>query len=81
MVIGLLDAYLGTKRMISLRMAAVDAAGRATLQERQLEVNIPKGVREGRHLRLSGPGAAGQGGAPLFRLDGSDIYFELPVAP
>ena len=93
--IGLLDAYQGAKRMISLRMPAVDAAGETTLQDRQLEVNIPKGVREGQHLRLSGQGAAGQGGGPsgdlyleiqilphpLFRLDGGDITFDLPVAP
>jgi curved DNA-binding protein len=93
--IGLLDAYQGAKRMISLRMPAVDAAGQTKLQERQLEVHIPKVVREGQHLRLSGQGAGGQGGAPpgdlyleiqilphpQFRLDGSDITFDLPVAP
>ncbi|PTT89294.1 cytochrome C biogenesis protein, partial [Pelomonas sp. HMWF004] len=46
-------------------------------------------------LRLAGQGAAGQGGAPagdlylvieilphpVFRLDGGDLYFDLPVAP
>jgi curved DNA-binding protein len=93
--IGLLEAYQGAKRMVSLRMPLVDSAGQTTLQERQLEVSIPKGVREGQHLRLSGQGAAGQGGAAsgdlyleiqilphaLFRLDGSDITFDLPVAP
>lgn len=93
--IDLLDAYQGAKRMMSLRMPAIDAAGQTTLRERQLEVNIPKGVREGQHLRLSGQGAAGQGGAPsgdlyleiqilphpLFRLEGGDISFDLPVAP
>jgi curved DNA-binding protein len=93
--IDLLDAYQGAKRMISLHMPVVDAAGHTTLQERQLEVNIPKGVRQGQHLRLSGQGSAGQGGAQsgdlyleiqilphrLFRLDGSDISFDLPVAP
>jgi curved DNA-binding protein len=93
--IELLDAYQGAKRMISLHMPMMDAAGQTTLQERQLEVNIPKGVREGQHLRLSGQGAAGQGGAPpgdlyleiqilphpLFRLDGGDIHFDLPIAP
>jgi curved DNA-binding protein len=93
--IGLLDACQGATRMISLRMPAVDAAGQTTLQERQLEVHIPKGVREGQHLRLSGQGAAGQGRAPsgdlyleiqilphpVFRLDGGDISFNLPVAP
>ncbi len=93
--IDLLDAYQGAKRMISLRMPVVDAAGQTLLQERQLEVRIPKGVRQGQHLRLSGQGAGGQGGGPsghlyleiqilphpVFRLDGRDIRFDLPVAP
>jgi curved DNA-binding protein len=93
--IELLDACRGATRMISLRTPVIDANGHATLQERQLEVNIPKGVRSGQHLRLAGQGAAGRGGAPagdlyleieilphpLFRLDGADISFDLPVAP
>lgn len=93
--IELLDAYRGARRMISLRMPTIDANGRITLQERQLEVSIPRGVREGQHLRLAGQGAAGQGGAsagdlylqiellphPVFRVDGGDIEFDLPVAP
>jgi curved DNA-binding protein len=76
-------------------MPVVDAGGNMTLQPRQLEVQIPKGVRAGQHLRLAGQGAAGKGGAPagdlyleieilphpLFRLDGSDIQFDLPLAP
>lgn len=93
--IGLQDAYLGAQRTVSLRMAVIDATGQTTLQERQLQVSILKGVREGQHLRLAGQGAAGHGGAPagdlyleiqflphpVFRLDGSDVYFDLPVAP
>ena len=93
--ISLLDAYQGAERQISLRMPVVDATGHATLQERKLEVRIPKGVREGQHLRLVGQGAAGHGEAPagdlyieiqflphpVFRVDGSDISFDLPVAP
>ncbi len=93
--ISLQDVYRGALRMISLRMPVVDAMGLASLQTRQLEVNIPKGVREGQRLRLAGQGAAGQDGAPagdlyleiqllphaVFRVEGSDISFELPVAP
>jgi curved DNA-binding protein len=93
--IELLDACRGAQRTISLRMPVVDATGQTTLQQRQLEVSIPKGVREGQHLRLAGQGAAGHGGAPagdlyleiqilphpVFRLDGGDLYFDLPVAP
>ena len=93
--IELLDAYRGARRTIVLRVPVVGADGRAVLQERRLEVGIPKGVREGQHLRLAGQGAAGHGGAPagdlyleirflphpLFRLDGRDIRFDLPVTP
>lgn len=93
--IGLLDAYQGAQRTVSLRMPVADAAGRTTLQERQLDVHIPRGVREGQHLRLSGQGAMGQGGAPagdlylevrflphpVFRVEGGDLSFDLPVAP
>jgi curved DNA-binding protein len=94
-LIDLQDSYSGATRTISLRVPVVDATGHATLQERQLEVNIPKGVRPGQHLRLSGQGATGHGGAgagdlyleiqfrphPLFRVDERDISFDLPVAP
>jgi curved DNA-binding protein len=94
-LIDLQDAYQGAQRTISLRAPVIDTAGHATLQERQLEVNIPKGVRPGQHLRLSGQGAAGHGGAaagdlyleiqfrphPVFRVDGRDVDFDLPVTP
>jgi curved DNA-binding protein len=93
--IDLLDAYRGAVRTISLRTPTTDAAGQVTMQTRQLEVAVPKGVRHGQHLRLAGQGAPGQGGAPagdlfleieilphpVFRLDGADIQFELPLAP
>jgi curved DNA-binding protein len=93
--IDLEDAYRGARRTISLRMPVVDAQGQLTMQERQLEVNIPKGVREGQHLRLAGQGGAGIGGGaagdlyleiafrphPIFRVDGRDVFLDLPVAP
>jgi curved DNA-binding protein len=93
--IDLEDAYRGARRTVSLRVPVMDAQGQVRLQERQLEVNIPKGVREGQHLRLAGQGAPGLGGAspgdlyleitlrphPHFRVDGHDVYLDLPVAP
>jgi len=93
--VDLMDAWHGARRTISLRMPARDAQGNLSLQTRQLEVNIPKGIRDGQHLRLKGMGAPGHGRgaagdlyleihfAPhkLFRLDGRDVYIDLPVAP
>jgi len=94
-LIDLADAYAGAQRGISLRMPVLDAQGRVTMQERALEVNIPKGVRAGQHLRLAGQGGPGVGeGAagdlyleiafkpdPRFRADGRDVYLDLPLAP
>ena len=94
-LIDLEDAYRGARRTISLRVPAVDPQGHVRLEERQLDVNIPKGVRAGQHLRLAGQGAAGFGGGPAgdlyleiafnpeprFRVDGKDVYVDLPLAP
>lgn len=93
--IDLQDAYRGARRSVSLRVPVADGRGRIAWQERQLDVNIPKGVREGQHLRLAGQGAAGHGGGPSgdlyleiafrphphFRVDGRDIFLNLPIAP
>jgi len=93
--IDLEDAYRGARRTISLRMPVIDEQGQAMLHERQLEVNIPKGVRDGQQLRLVGQGGPGHGGMPAgdlylevsirphahFRLDGRDLYLDLPITP
>ncbi|MGE0311720.1 MAG: DnaJ C-terminal domain-containing protein [Lautropia sp.] len=94
-MIALEDAYRGATRTITLRAPSLDADGRVSLNERSVEVTIPKGVREGQHLRLAGQGSAGFGGAPSgdlyleigfephrrFRVDGRDVSIDLPIAP
>ncbi len=94
-LIDLTDAYSGAQRSISLRMPVLDAQGRVTMQERKLDVSIPKGIRAGQHLRLAGQGAPSPGGGapgdlyleivfkpdPQFRADGRDVYLNLPLAP
>ena len=94
-LIELQDAYRGAHKTVTLRMPEVDAQGRVTLRERQLEIKIPAGVREGQHLRLVGQGSPGSGDTPAgdlyleigfqphphFRVDGRDVYMDLPVAP
>ncbi len=93
--IDLQDSYRGGHRSISLRVPKMDANGRMTMQERQLDVSIPKGIRDGQHLRLAGQGEPGRGESPAgdlyleiefaphphFRVDGRDVYLDLPVAP
>ena len=94
-LIDLADTYRGARRSISLRMPGLDAQGRVTMQERTLDVSIPKGIRAGQHLRLAGQGGPGLGeGAagdlyleiafnpdPRFRADGRDVDLDLPLAP
>jgi curved DNA-binding protein len=95
-MIDLEDAYRGAQRSISLRMPALDDQGHGVLEERTLDINIPKGIREGQHLRLAGQGGPGLGeGAPagdlyldiafkphrVYRVDGRDVYLDLPVSP
>jgi curved DNA-binding protein len=91
-----LEASLqGATRAFTLRVPEVDAQGRLVTVERQLNVRIPKGIRAGQQIRLAGQGfsAPGQSGGgdlylevgfqphPLYRVDGSDLYLDLPVAP
>ena len=94
-LIDLEDAYRGAHRGLRLQVPQVDANGQVGLHERTLDVAIPKGVREGQHLRLAGQGFAGAPGEPpgdlfleirfnphpLFRVDGRDVHLDLPVAP
>jgi len=94
-MIDLLDAFRGAQRTITLRMPSYDAQGRMISRERTLDVNIPKGIRAGQHLRLAGQGGpgVGKGGPgdlylevgfnphPLFRVDDRDIYVDLKLAP
>ncbi|WP_343732098.1 DnaJ C-terminal domain-containing protein [Duganella sp.] len=91
--IDLADSYQGATRTISLMVAERDAQDRIVTRERNLSVNIPKGVTAGQQLRLSGqgqPGAAGPGDLYLeiqfrpharYRVDGRDVYQTVPVAP
>lgn len=94
-MIDLVDAYRGASRGIRLQVPTLDAQGNMVLSERTLDVAIPAGVREGQHLRLAGQGAPGFDGAPagdlyleisfkpnpVYRVDGRDVYLDLPVAP
>ena len=92
-----LDATLrGGTRQFTLRMPEIDADGRLVSKERTLNVQVPKGILPGQHIRLAGQGARapGEGNSAgdlfievefqpnsLYRIDGRDLYLDLPVAP
>ncbi|MCC6532697.1 MAG: DnaJ domain-containing protein [Burkholderiales bacterium] len=89
------DVFRGASRQIGLRVPKIDAQGHLSLEQRTLNVQIPKGLREGQIMRLAGQGAAGIGEGPAgdlllevhfkphprFRVQGQDLYMTLPVAP
>lgn len=76
------EAYRGGKRTLRL-------------DGRQYDVDIPVGVLDGQRIRLAGQGGRGNGDAPpgdlylvvrirphpRFRVQGRDIYVDLPVSP
>jgi curved DNA-binding protein len=93
--IDLIDTFQGATKVISLHTPQQDAQGHVTVRERILNVKIPKGVKEGQHIRLPSQGTPGFGGGlagdlfleihfnpdALYRIDERDIYENVPVTP
>ena len=94
-VIDLHDAYQGATRTLTLKHTELGSDGRPQLRERTLNVRIPRGVRQGQQIRLSGQGdpGIGQGKAgdlylevtfrphAHYHVEGADVFLDLPVAP
>jgi len=94
-VIDLEDAFHGATRAITLHAPELDTEGHVRTRERTLNVQIPKGIKQGQQIRLTGQGSPGMGGGgigdlylevelkphPLYQIEGGDLYLELPVTP
>jgi len=94
-LIDLKDSYEGASRSISLQMPEVTSDGHVVTRSRTLKVSIPKGIRQGQQIRLSGQGATGMGGGKSgdlylevefrpktsYRVEGADVYLKLPLSP
>lgn len=94
-LIDLEDAFHGASRTISLQVPELDPQGHVQTRTRTLNVNIPRGVKQGQQIRLAGQGApgVGQGGTgdlyleiefkphSFYRVEGRDVYLDLPVTP
>jgi curved DNA-binding protein len=92
LLVSLEEAFHGATRKLTLRRSAPDGSG---AREDTYQVRIPPGVRQGQRIRLAGQGSPGQGGGtagdlylrvhfaqhPDFRVEDSDLYYELDVAP
>ena len=89
------DAFQGGTRSISLRSPELDASGHVVTSDRTLNVRIPKGVKQGQRIRLTGQGSPGIGNAPAgdlyleiefrphrrYRVEDRDLYMEVPITP
>ncbi len=94
-LIDLEDAYHGAARTLTLQAPELDAQGRVRMHERALKVRIPKGIKQGQRIRLSGQGSPGADKRvagdlylevefrphSFYRIEGRDIYLDLPLAP
>lgn len=93
--ISLEEAFHGGIRTLSLQSPEVDEHGQVRQRTRQLNVQIPRGMSEGQHIRLAGQGGPGMGVGqagdlflqvvfaphPLFHAEGRNIFLELPITP
>lgn len=75
---------------VPLEKAYVGGRERIRLEDgRSLEVNMPAGMVTGQRIRLKGQGVSGGdlylkievSPHPFFRVEGADIYCELPITP
>jgi curved DNA-binding protein len=93
--INLEEAFNGAERKLSMERMERAPDGQVKRRVQQLAVKIPKGVTDGQQIRLAGQGEAllegGQRGDlflnvrilphRFFRLDGRDVWLDLPVTP
>lgn len=91
------EANYDAEASIQLSMSEAYEGGKRRLRVeggRILEVNIPAGVTPGKRIRLRGQGHSHPSGStgdlylkiefkehPFYRLEGSDLYCDLPVTP
>ncbi|MCK9395405.1 MAG: DnaJ domain-containing protein [Methylobacter sp.] len=93
--IDLEDSIQGATCSFSLKVPETDAQGFVQVKHKALNIKIPKGVKPGQHIRLTGQGERSSGSGktgnlllevafnshPLYRVSETDIYLDLPVTP
>jgi len=87
------EAYHGAKKVIRLQQMELEGSSYIP-KSREISVNIPIGISEGKRIRLSGQGGAGAGGQngdlylrvhilphKKFTLNGADLEVEMSISP
>jgi len=94
-MINIQDSFKGAKRTLTLKAPELGDDGHVILKNRTLDVSIPKGVREGQHIRLKQQGAPGHGKGQsgdlylevsfkphkYYHAEKNDLYLDLPITP
>jgi curved DNA-binding protein len=93
--ISLEEAFRGGLKTVTLTSREPQRDGTAAAGPKTYDVKIPPGILPGQKIRLAGQGAAGQAEGkrgdlylkieiephPRLRLEGRDLYMDLPLAP
>ncbi len=94
-VLSLEDAARGVELSLDLVVPEYTADGGVRRVQKTIRVRVPPGVTDGQRMRVPGKGGPGLNGGPpgdlylnialaphsRFRVDGHDLYIELPIAP
>ena len=89
------EVHAGAEIAVDIALPEIGSDGLPHRAAKSFRVRIPKGAEDGQRLRLTGEGGASQGGGtagdlyvvlafrphPLYRVDGRDLYLDLPLAP
>ncbi|MEO8753404.1 MAG: DnaJ C-terminal domain-containing protein [Casimicrobiaceae bacterium] len=89
------QAFSGTEVDLELSALEWDADGGVRRVPHRVKTRIPRGVTDGEKLRVPGKGGKGANGGPdgdlyldievqahpLYRVDGLDLFVDLPLAP
>lgn len=93
--VDLASVYNGDDYSIKLNVPVRQAHGNVDYDNKTLKIKIPKGITDGKQIRLAGQGAAGIGGgkngdlflkvkirhADNIRVEGADVYQTVNIAP
>lgn len=89
------EAYTGGSKSLTFTERHQGPGGTIENKTRTLNVNIPKGIKDGQKIRLAGQGGKGSGGASdgdlylkvriaphhQFKVKDSNVVYDLPLAP
>ncbi|MBP2279621.1 curved DNA-binding protein [Psychrobacter sp. PL15] len=93
--VDLASVYNGDDYSIKLNVPVRQANGKVSYDNKTLKIKIPKGITEGKQIRLTGQGAAGSGSgkngdlflkvkityADNIRLEGANVYQTVNITP